>query len=177
MKKITTQLTFFFFLLVFYSQAQFGPDVRIKLQPGIQQGKAKIDVAFNGWLYAAFTTIDSANNKGGITICSSKDDGLTWNVIDAYTVSGSYYTAVDIAVTGTVVDSLKLFLVGVKYDNSATAYTIYVDKYNANTGVFSGSNFNVSTGSRKVYDVAIASDYQSRAVGTRPYSVAFVSSV
>ena len=177
MKKHTTLLTLLLLLTAFCAKAQFGPDVRIKLQPGIEQGKAKIDVAFNGWLYAAFTTLDSANNKGGVVVCSSKDNGLTWNIIDVYSVAATSYNHPDIVVTGTSVDSLKLFVIGVKYDNNATNYNVYVDKYNANTGDFLGTYFNISTGARRVYDVAIASDYQSPAVGTSPYSVAFVYSV
>lgn len=172
-----TLLTLLLILFSFGVKAQTGPDVRIKLLPGIEQGKAKVDVAFNGWLYAAFTTRDSANNKGGITICSSKNNGLTWNVIDAYSVSGSLYTAADIVVTGTHVDSLKLFVVGVLNNVTLNTYTIFIDKYDANAGVFAGSNYNVTTGSRKIYDVAIASDYQSPAVGANPYSVAIAYSV
>jgi hypothetical protein len=176
MKKITTHLTLLFFLLVFYSQAQLGPDVRIKLQPGIQQSKVKLDVAFNGWLYAAYSTFDSINNAGGINVCRSKDNGLTWTIMDSYTITNGRYTAFDVVVTGTDTASLKLFLAGVKFDN-ASNYNIYIDRYDAYSGTFDGSNYNVSTGTRKIYDVAIASDYQSPAVGASPYSVAIAYSV
>lgn len=50
---------------------KFADDVIIQSSPTINQEKVKLSVAFNGWIYAAFSTIDSSTNSGGITIMKS----------------------------------------------------------------------------------------------------------
>lgn len=177
MKKVFTLISFLVLLAGFHLQAQFGPDVRIQKQPGIEQGEVKVSVAFNGWVFAAFTTYDSATTAGGITIRRSKDNGQTWESIDAYAPVGTDYPTMDMVVAGTDTNSLVLYLVGVNRTIASGTYTMFVDRYDGNNGVFLGNNFTRSQGTRKIYDVAIASDYMSPAVGTSPYSVAFVYSV
>lgn len=161
------------------TQAQspaYANDVIIENSPTISQRNVKLSVAFNGWLYAAFSTVDSLNNKGGLTIRSSKDNGATWKTIDAYLVTDIRYETHDIVVAGTDTNNLTLYMLGVNHSISGNNYTMFVDRYDARTGSFSGSNFNQSNGNRRIYDVAIASDYLYPAYGASPYSIAFIYS-
>lgn len=152
----------------------YSNDIIIKNDPQINQRRVRLSVAFNGWLYAAYSTVDSLTNSGGITIRSSRNNGVTWQTIDTYTAVNTRYPAHDIVVAGTDTNNLTLYLIGV--NASVNNYVLYLDKYNATTGVFMGSSFNQQNGTRKIYDVAIASDYRFPAVGASPYSVAFVYS-
>lgn len=151
-------------------------DVTIQAAPAIDQRNVKLSVAFNGWLYAAYSTYDSVTDAGGITIRSSRDNGQTWSTLDSYTVPGVRYPAHDIVVCGTDTNSLTLYLVGVNNNVSPINFVLFIDRYNATTGGFIGSNFNQSNSTRPVYDVAIASDYRYPAVNAAPYSVGIVYS-
>jgi hypothetical protein len=53
----------------------YSTDVTINPQPAIDQNKVRIAVAFNGWLYAAYSFQDAATNEGGMTIMRSRTNG------------------------------------------------------------------------------------------------------
>lgn len=161
--------------LVFPSP-QFANDVIIGNAPTIDQRNVKISVAFNGWVYAAYNTYDSSSTAGGITIRMSRDNGFTWTTIDSYSVPGVRYPAHDIVVCGSDTNNLVLYLAGVNNNTSGGTYVMFVDRYNATTGNFIGSNFNQQNSTRPVYDVALASDYLYPAVGASPYSVGLLYS-
>lgn len=158
------------------SAVKFTDDVVIHSTPAISQERVKLSVAFNGWLYAAYSTVDSANNAGGITILKSVDNGLSWTIFDSYMPTETRYPAFDILVAGTDTSALKLYLIGVNQNVSTASHTIFLDVYNATNGYYIGSPYNKSTGTNRVYDIAIASDYTLPAVGASPYSVAFLYS-
>lgn len=155
---------------------QYSGDITIQNAPTIDQRRVRISVAFNGWLYAAYSTYDSTANSGGITIRKSTDNGQTWSTMDSYTVPDIRYTAHDIVVAGTDTNNLVLYLAGVNHNITANTYVMFVDRYNATTGGFNGSNYNLGSGTRPIYDVALASDYRFPAVGASPYSVGLLYS-
>jgi len=156
---------------------KYANDVIIDMAPTIDQRHVRLSVAFNGWLYAAFSTVDSINNKGGITIMKSKDDGASWQQIERYSFAGFRYPTFDIVVAGTDTSNLSLYLIGVQNNLSLSEYTLFVDRYNAATNAFTGSLYNSPKGTRRIPDVAIATDYRFPAVGASPYSLAFAYSV
>lgn len=155
---------------------QYSNDVIIGNDPTEDQRRVRISVAFNGWLYASYSTVDSASNSGGITTRMSRDNGATWTTIDSYSSAGIRYPAHDIVVAGTDTNSLVLYVVGVNYNTGSGNYILFVDRYNGTTGAFTGSNFNQSNGTRPVYDVALACDDRFPAVGASPYSVGLLYS-
>lgn len=155
---------------------QYYNDVIIQNAPAFDQRRVRLTVAFNGWLYAAYSTIDTTNGDGGITIRSSRDNGATWTTLDAYSVAGVQYPAFDIVVAGTDTINLTLYLAGINYNTSSTNYVLFVDRYNATTGAFVGSNFNQQNGTRRIYDVSLASDYRNPGVGASPYSIGILYS-
>lgn len=154
----------------------YANDIIIQNSPNINQRKVKLSVAFNGWLYTAYNTLDSASNQGGITIRSSRDNGMTWQTMDSYSATNYRYTAHDIVVAGTDTSNLTLYLIGVNHNLSNGNNTLYLDRYDATHGNFIGSKFNQANGPNKIYDVAIASDYNFPAFGASPYSVGFIYS-
>jgi hypothetical protein len=156
-----------------FSQS-FGPDKIIESVSTSDQRQVELTTAFNGWIFSAYTTF-SAPNNGGITIQKSTDGGLTWTVIDSYSISGVRYESFDIQVVGSDLASLKLFLVGVNHNLSANIFTIFVDEYDAVTGDYLVSPLNLSNTDR-VNSVAIASDYRFPAVGVSPFSIGLVYS-
>lgn len=157
------------------SPAYFN-DVIITNSSTIDQRHVRISVAFNGWLYAAYSSYDSTSNSGGITIRKSRDNGQTWSTVDSYSVPDVRYTAHDIVVAGTDTNSLVLYLAGVNHAVTAGTYVMFVDRYNATTGVFAGSNYNMQNGTRPIYDVSLASDYLFPASVASPYSVGLLYS-
>jgi hypothetical protein len=142
----------------------------------VDQQKVRLAVAFNGWLYSAFNTEDAASNKGGITIRKSIDNGITWTTLDSYFTTGYRYPDFDIVVAGADTNNLTIYLAGINYNQSSGNYILFVDRYNATTGAFVGSNYNLAAGTNKLYDVALASDYLFPAVGATPYSVGMLYS-
>jgi hypothetical protein len=155
---------------------KYSNDMIINSNAALDQRNVKLSVAFNGWLYAAYSTVDSALNQGGITIMTSRDKGAKWTMVDSYTPANNRYPAFDIVVAGTDTNNLTLFLAGVDYNTNTSQYTIFVDRYNATGLNFIGSNYSYSSGSRQVYDISMATDYRFPAVGASPYSVAFIYS-
>lgn len=170
---VTIVLSVFNSVLAF-GQA-FGPDVIIK-QDTVNQRNVEITTAFNGWIFAAQTKADELTNKGGVTISKSTDGGYTWTVMDSYFSDDIRYEAVDLVVAGTSEASLTLYVSGVNHNLVSGTYVLYVDRYDAVTGNFIGSNYNLNKGTNRVYDVEMASDYMSPAVGASPYSVALLYS-
>lgn len=157
-------------------QVTFTGDVIINNLPGENQQKPKVTAAFNGWLYSAYTTVNTSTGNGGITIRSSRDNGATWSTIDAYSVAGVQYTDFDLTVAGTDTNNLRLFLVGLRFDTGTSTYILFVDQYNATTGAFNGDYYNMDHGTSPIRDVAIATDYASPSVSSSPYSVGIMYS-
>lgn len=155
---------------------QYSNDVIIQPSATVNQRRVRISVAFNGWLYAAYNTIDTVSGNGGITIRKSTDNGLTWSTFDSYQVPGIDYPTFDIVVAGTDTNNLTLFNCGLNHNTGSGNYVLFVDRYNATTNSFIGSNYNLQNGTRPVYDIALASDYRSPAVGASPYSVGLLYS-
>ncbi|MBS1587738.1 MAG: T9SS type A sorting domain-containing protein [Bacteroidetes bacterium] len=157
-------LLFILFALAPLFVFAWGDDIKIQNAPGVNQGPGDIDVAFNGWMYAAY------NADSGVVIRMSRDNGNTWNTIDSYRVSGTNYTPVHIAVAGTDTNNLRLFVASVNQQAAVPSYTVYVDVYDATTGVFLAENLNENF-TTKIYNVDVAVDYRDPAIGASPYSV------
>ncbi len=151
-------------------------DVIIDNNSAVDQRRVRLAVAFNGWLYVAFTTFDAASSTGGLTIKSSRDNGITWSVIYQAQTFDIQYPAIDIVVAGTDTNNLTLFLAGVNLTLSTSTYVLFVDRYNATTGSFLNNNYLQVNNTRPFYDVALATDYLSPAVGASPYSVGMLYS-
>jgi hypothetical protein len=158
------------------TQNRFSDDVIIDQAAGIDMRNVKITSAFNGWLYTAFTTVDSLNNKGGVIFKRSKDGGFTWDTIDYFSSSDVRYDMVDLVVAGTDTNNLRLFIASTNHNLTTGTYVPFIDVYDATTFAYIGENWGVYSSTQEVYDIAIATDYTQPGVGASPYSVALVYS-
>lgn len=170
--------SFFAFLLMLIihqnAKAQlFGQDVKVTPGDSLNQDEVKIDVAFNGWIYALHNTQDI--NGGGLTLRRSIDSGATWVTIERYHVANLQYKQFDLVVAGADTNTLRVFVAAVNYDVATGTYSLFVDKYNGN-GTFSDNVLYNGPSFQKIYDVAIATDYKFPAVGASPYSIGLVYS-
>jgi hypothetical protein len=156
---------------------KYGSDIIIQPMTGVDQANVKLAVAFNGWLYSAYTIYDAGTTNSTGMIRRSKDNGQNWTEIDSYTISGGQrYYDYEIVVAGTDTNSLTLFVAGLRM-NSASAYVLFIDEYNATTGAITVGGAYSDSRPNKIYDVAMATDYRHPAYGAIPYSVAALYSV
>lgn len=142
------------------------------------QRNVKISAAFNGWLYAAYSTSNTSTGAGGITIRKSRNNGITWTTLDSYQPANTKYPTFDIVVAGTDTNNLILYLAGVNVNTSTGVNYLFFDKYNARTNAFMGSWANARNyGTNRVNDIAVASDYKFPAFGATPYSIGMLYSL
>lgn len=154
----------------------FDNDIIITAGDTMNQRNVVIASAFNGWLYSAYTITNSANTRGGIVIKYSKDNGFTWKLMDWYFVPGALYDDVEIEVCGTDTNNLNVFVAGVRRFLAGPDYVAFIDNYDGRNGTFLGARFNRGTGTRRIYDLSLASDYEFPGVSTSPYSVGLLVS-
>ncbi len=155
---------------------KYGNDIIIHSMSGVDQENVKLAVAFNGWLYTAFTIKDAGANTSTGMVRMSKDNGLTWTEIDSYTISGGQeYYDYEIVVAGTDTNDLVLYVAGLRR-NSTSEYILFLDMYNGRTGDIIGGSAFFSSRTGKIYDVALATDYRFPSGLSSPYSVALTYS-
>jgi hypothetical protein len=154
----------------------YSNDVVINSSTTDNQRRVRLAVAFNGWLYAAFSTAEAATNAGGITIVSSRDNGQNWSLVDSYQLVNVRYPAHDLVVAGTDTNNLTLYMAGVRNDVVAGTYDLFIDTYNATSGAFVDNVYLVSHGTSRVNDVSLATDYMTPAFNANPYSVGLLYS-
>ncbi len=179
MKKILLLTALFFLSEASFCQGNGGNpkytgDLLIDQEQTYNQRNVRLSVAFNGWMYAAFSIIDSTTNSSGIKIVYSKDNGLNWKKMDSTISDNITYPAFDIVVTGNDTNNLMLYVAGVR-KNSDTNYVLYIEKYNATNALYLGNPYR-SYKSNSVLDIALASDYRQPAQSSNPYSVAMLYS-
>jgi hypothetical protein len=154
---------------------QFASDIIIDNNPSIIQSNVCVTTAFNGWIFTAFTTFNSANNSSGITIKKSTDRGESWSIIAQNSLTNIEYQNLEIEVAGTSTADLKLFVIGSNFSSTTSSFTTFLDVYNAVTGTYIGTPHFQSHGT-KIYDLDIATDYISPASVSSPYSIGFLYS-
>ncbi len=166
--KLPVFLILFFSLLHFSANATFTSDVKIYPNTAWDEHGVDIDVAFNGWIFESFT-FDT-----GFSVMLSKDNGNTWTEFANARTDTSIrtYPQIRIAVAGTDTNNLYLFVLGVLYNSSLNSSEVFIDKYNARTGLFLGANYREGFNSA-VRTLDIASDYKFPGSGASPFSVAF----
>jgi hypothetical protein len=135
------------------------------------QRNATVAVAFNGWLFAAYSYWDPGTSSSYWQIMRSVDDGATWSYFQGSSLSGGTYQTLDIEVTGTSVPTLVVYLARV-YSDASLSY-LRVSEYQGSTGTFI-TNLVAETISVPDHynDVSIATDYKWPAAGSSPFSVA-----
>ena len=155
------------------SAMYYGNDVLINDQVTQDQRHANIAVAYNGWLYAAYTY--STTTSYGVVVMKSTDNGQTWTLfISADFGSTIQMTTVDIVAAGNTPADFKIFLAGIRY-NIGTNYVAWVDVYDPTTGVFQYEILD-EPWTNQIMDIKIASDYLYPAHLASPYSLGILYS-
>ena len=134
--------------------AQFGSDVKIYDKPTHNETRVSLDVAFNGWLYAAFT-YDS-----GLVIRMSKDNGDSWETIDSGGYASNVYPAVKLVVTGNDTNNLRLYELSDAYVASSGQNLLYLVKYDGCTGAYMNYVVLDNFTSEKIRGFDMATDYK-----------------
>lgn len=150
---------------------KYASDAIIDNQPLIDQRRVRIATAYNGFIYAAFTTVDNGAQSGGITIRKSIDGGATWTTFDSYAVPFTSYPVFDLVVTGSTPADLVVTLVGVNRNLGNGNDVLYIDRYDGISNGYLGSTYNRNFGLDDIMDVALASDHLFPAVGSAPFSI------
>ncbi|WP_118973075.1 T9SS type A sorting domain-containing protein [Taibaiella koreensis] len=89
-------------------------------------------IAFNGWIYSA------CRSGEAIIVNVSKDRGLSWQPFTNLSTAGLTFDAPSIIVSGNNEQSLGVFVAGIIRDKRDLTQTLFVRRYNALTGSFSG---------------------------------------
>jgi len=160
------------------TSVQFATDEIIHYKNSEDQRNIRLAIAFNGWMYAAYTHNDPVSEIGGIYVSCSKDNGVSWHRFVAYQFSASMYPMTDLIVAGNDTLNLKVFLAGVLHNINTGANSVYMDDFDGRTGSLAGTVFQRQLGtSLHVTDIALATDYLYPGTSSSPYSVGFLYTV
>ncbi|MCX6268560.1 MAG: hypothetical protein NTW16_14585, partial [Bacteroidetes bacterium] len=149
----------------------YGTDVLIQNKPSEDQRHAKIVVASNGWLYAAYII-----SSGGFRMAKSVDNGVTWTYSN--TLKTSYYlNAVDIVVTGADTNFMNIWAVTAGFMKaSIDMWDVTVEKLNQHMALVSSTTLDQMISNDGFPDVAIATDFAFPSSGASPFSIGIIYS-
>lgn len=152
----------------------FGKDIVIHNQPDRDQRNIAICSAFNGWLFSVYTYIDQINNMPAFTIMKSIDNGISWTVF--YDIpwpnAGYMFTSMNIVTIGDSISNLKIIIAGVNTSGTYDMGEAVVFKFNGATGDFEDKLLDETS----VYNIVLATDYNSPANGSNPASLGILYS-
>ncbi len=180
MKKILLFSALIFLAKISFCQGngenpKFSGDVPIFQNSSLNERNVRLTVAFNGWIYAAFSSPDVDNNKS-IQIRYSKDNGVSWIPFYSYAVTGVNYSNFDIVATGTDTSSLSLFLTASYSMNGDNTNAVFINKHKGTNPETFTNNYSLQT-TGKIMGIAIASDYQLPSSVSTPFSIGVIYSM
>jgi hypothetical protein len=150
----------------------YGVDVNLYDDPNQDQRQAGLSIAFNGWSYACYTL-----SSGGFVVVKSIDNGLTWDGWESVLGSGYFFTKLDIVVTGTTVNDLKVWVAYTCYDQSDhTDWYAGYENLDGDLNYLGFKDLDNFSSSYGFYDIAIASDYRNPGVNSNPFSIGILYS-
>ncbi len=152
----------------------YATDIYLNNLPAQNQRNATLCIAFNGWMYAAYSYYDSGSGYSYWQIMKSEDQGETWTAFSSASLQGIYHS-LDIEVTGNTVADLVVYLARV-YEDATLSY-LRVSKYNGSTAAGLGNLVAETVTLPDHYnDISIATDYKFPAYGATPFTVAIAFS-
>jgi hypothetical protein len=113
-------------------RAQYTADVKTFNRPALNEQQVSMDIAYNGWLYQAFST------DSGYVLVMSKDNGNTWVMLDSVERPGVQYT-VKMVVAGTDSNYIRVCLAINAFTPSTGLTALVVQYYDGATGVYTGN--------------------------------------
>jgi hypothetical protein len=151
---------------------KFTNDISIYQNDTLNERNVKMTVAFNGWIYVAYSYPYGVNTRG-IQIRYSKDNGMNWLPFYTYALDEYDYSNFDIVVAGTDTNNLSLFIASSFAKRSVNMDGFFVNKHEANNPTeYTNSNYTITSG--LITDIAMASDYLYPAEGASPFSIGLI---
>jgi len=180
MKKILLSAVLILLTSFVFSQGsggspKFTNDIPICQNASLNERNVRMTVAFNGWIYAAYSSPDVDNNKS-IQIKCSKDNGISWNPFYTYALSNIDYSNFDIVATGNDTSSLSLFLAASYITNGGNTNAFFINRHKGTYPDLVENNYSLMA-SGKIMGIAIASDYQLPSTVSTPFSVGAIYSM
>ena len=149
----------------------YGTDVIIHDNASENQRHAKIAVASNGWLFAAFGLV-----TGGYRLARSTDNGVTWMTGSIHR-AGYYLNAVDLVVTGADTASMRIWVASAGYMKvSIDVWDVSVEKIDPMLNVLGTTSLDGMISNFGYPDVAIATDFGHPSTGASPFSIGVIFS-
>ena len=146
----------------------FGKDIVIKNAPDTNQRNISICSAFNGWLYAVYSYVESGFFTD-LCVLKSTDGGKHWEVlIQGNTgIAGAIIPRTKILACGNSLSNLKLFF-GYSYlDTNQNIPSAYIWRYNAEPFYFE-SGVLYDAGLTKDFDIAWDDNYTASGASPSP---------
>ncbi len=141
------------------------------------QTDVRVVTAKNGWIFAAYIRANGTTNAG-IKIKRSKNNGQSWkNVCNVSLNNERFVSGLDLIVCGNDSADLVLYLISADHNLSIGKYTLFINKYDANSGALLANSYNEPMSfSYAVLDCAIATDFLYPSLVSSPYSIGAVFS-
>jgi hypothetical protein len=147
----------------------YGSDVLIQGNASEDQRSAKIVIAPNGLIYAAYMI-----SSGGFRVARSADNGTTWTHSATYR-AGYSLNAIDLAVTGADTNTMNLWVVSTGYmTNSIDIWDVTVEKLDRQMAQVSSVLLDQRFANVGYPDVAIATDFAFPSAGASPFSIGVI---
>jgi len=152
----------------------FGKDIIINNEPSQNQRNVTICSAFNGWLFAIYSYINSTTPY--MAILKSTDSGTTWAILynDILAPPGVYPEKIEAIVIGSSATNLKIILGFLFYSSITNVTVASVPIFNPNSGAFQNDILQETSGD--IRDIALASDNLFPAINANPNSLAILYS-
>ncbi|MDP4280873.1 MAG: hypothetical protein Q8867_01860 [Bacteroidota bacterium] len=152
----------------------FGQDILIHDMPDRNQHNVKVCSAFNGWLYAAYSYIDSYFGDISLCLLKSTNNGISWEVLGEGGTGEtfSFATKIELLVCGNNLSNLKIFLGYAFQDTIMGMVGAHLSRYNAEPFEYEAALFP----DQYTCDISIASDYLFPTNNSNPFSLAMLFS-
>lgn len=155
-----------------------GTDKIIDLSNLDTQTDVRVVTAKNGWIFVAYIRANGTANAG-IKVKRSKDNGQSWKNVCNITLSNErFISGLDLVVCGNDSASTVLYLMSVDHNLSIGKYTVFIKKYDGNTGtLLSNCYAEPNSFSYPILDCAMATDFLFPSIVSNPYSIGAVFSL
>ena len=155
----------------------FRDDIVAHFDPDKSDRDCDIAIAFNGWMYLAYTSSHSGPTGTDIGFLISKDSGNTWQAFPPIILGNHNDASVyDILVTGTNTSSLRVY-VSYYFNDAAFSYSFgHVAVYDGISGQQLPYGIDIGDGTYSIGEIHLASDFRHPSSVSKGYSVAIVYS-
>lgn len=152
----------------------FGQDITIHDQPDRDQRNVVMCTAFNGWIFTAYSYINSFYSAASVCILKSVDEGKTWTVFFDfyYPLQPSEFRSIDIVTTGNSLSNLKVFIAGVITNGPWNMGQGICYRFNGESGDYEDALLD----DYGPYQIAIASDVFNPGVNPNPSTLGILYS-